>query len=272
MTLNENIVKELNELNSSLASLAGKEVYNVPAGYFEGLAAMVIGRIKALETGTAAEELTHLSPFLGQLSKTMPYNIPAGYFENLQENIEYATTVNDNISSAEELETLSPLLSGLKKDGPFTVPQGYFENLSVGQEPGQAKVISMGMNKPAAKTGSFISRKWFRYAAAAVVTGIIATTAFLFLNQNKIDPTTDSHKWVENKIKKVSTEKLNEFVQLADEEKLDDQSTSIVKVDVKELVKDVPESEIQSLLNDTKLLDDTGNETNTASDDDIMMN
>jgi hypothetical protein len=273
MTPKDNILQELNELNSPLANLTGTEVYTVPAGYFEALADAVLNRIKALEAANATEELAHLSPYLSQLSKAMPYTIPAGYFESLQENIEYATTVNDSISSTEELETLSPLLSGLKKEMPFAVPQGYFDNLPVGQQE-QARVVPMGMNRSSAKGGSFISRKWFKYAAAAVVVGIVTTTAFLFLNRDKIDPN-DTVAIVKNKVKNISSEKLDEFVQLADGEKLADESiaTANVKaVNIKELIKDVPESEIQSLLNDTQLLDDAGNDTNTASGDDIMMN
>lgn len=274
MTTKETILQELNELNSPLVKLTGTEVYTVPAGYFEGLAEAVMNRIKALEAATPADELAHLSPFLAKLSKSMPYTIPAGYFESLQENIEYATTVDTSLSSNEELNTLSPLLSGLKKEMPFSVPEGYFDTLRTGQQE-QAKVVSMTTTSTR-KKGSFFSTKLFKYAAAAVVVGIVTTATLLVLNNSsKVDPN-DTVAVVKKQVRNISAEKLDEFVQLADGEKMVDESSvaanNVKPVNIKELVKDVPESEIQSLLNDTQLLDDAGNDTNTASGDDIMMN
>ena len=69
MTQKDNILQELNELNSSLASLYSKNIYTVPVGYFEGLADQVLGRIKATEATNATDELVHLPPLLSKLSK-----------------------------------------------------------------------------------------------------------------------------------------------------------------------------------------------------------
>ena len=77
--------------------------------------------------------------------------------------------------------------------------------------------------------------------------------------------------WDKKNIKKVSTDKLDEFIELTEEEKsVQGTIASAEKTqDIKELIKDIPENEIQSLLNDTELLDDSN--TDEASDD-IMMN
>lgn len=259
MTQRDNILQELKELQSRLADSTPGNIYSIPEGYFDGLADQVMRRIKALEATNAVDELTLLSPVLSKLSKKMPYTIPAGYFEEME--ISLISSVSTGSQSAkEELETLSPLLSGLKKEMPYSIPAGYFE--------------SLGENRASAKTETKIvslgSRKWIRFAAAAVVTGIIVTTGYFFLSRDKVSVDSDSYKWVKVNTKKVSTEKIDEFIQLTQEEKSGQGTIAAVEKtpDINELIKDIPENEIQSLLNDTELLDDT--DTNIASDETLM--
>ena len=259
MTQNDNILQELKELKSSLAGLAAQNIYSVPNGYFEGLANQVLNRIKAMEAANAAEELGYLSPVLSNISKQLPYAVPAGYFESLEEKLmQTVRNSNDYQTATEELEMLSPLLSGLKKEMPYSVPQGYFENL--------APDINTQINKTETKIISIGSRKWFRYAAAAVITGVIVMAGFMILNKDKVTADKDSFAWVKKNIKKVSTEKIEEFIQLTDVEKSVASTDNKVQ-EVKELIKDVPENEIQSLLNDTQFLDD---DINAASDETMM--
>jgi hypothetical protein len=85
-----NILNELKELNSSLANGNLGNVYQVPPGYFDGLAAQVLGRIQTLsdsisheDEDNAADELKTISPLLSSINKQMPYSVPAGYFEQL---------------------------------------------------------------------------------------------------------------------------------------------------------------------------------------------
>lgn len=239
MTRKDYILQELSELNSSLGANMGQLPYQVPASYFDSLAENVLARIKAMEAATAREELLHLSPLLAGLSKELPYSVPPGYFEKM------AVPANTQ-TAAEELSSLSPLLSGLKKEIPYSVPEGYFENLS--SSPYSVTI------KPQAKVISITSRRWFRLAAAAVVTGVIVMAGFIIKN-SKVDPAENSYAWVKKNTKKVSTEKIEEFVTLATESVA--VTTGIKAQDVKDLIKDVPENEIQSLLNDTQLLDNT---------------
>jgi hypothetical protein len=69
MTQKENILQELNELKSSLATVTPQNIYTVPVGYFEGLAAQVLNHIKAMEAKNAVEELGYLSPLLSNISR-----------------------------------------------------------------------------------------------------------------------------------------------------------------------------------------------------------
>jgi hypothetical protein len=254
-----NILQELKELNSELTAYGQQDTYVVPAGYFDNLLNQVMSRIKALEAVNAADELTHLSPELGKLSKQIPYSIPGGYFETLAERI--LRTIHEGKelqSSIEETESISPFLAGLKKDLPYSVPQGYFETFTPGKgSKATAKVVSLG------------SRKWFRYAAAAVVIGIMATLSIFIIEKNKVSADKDSYAWVKKNIKKVSTENLDEFIQLTENEQTV-AATEIKPQEVKEFIKDIPEEEIQDLLNDTRILDEE--ETNDTAGEESLMN
>lgn len=241
MTNKENILQELNELNSSLANITPQNVYTVPAGYFDALITQVLNRIKALGALSADDELSYLSPSLKNISRKLPYAVPQGYFEGLAENTLELVRENKEYQSAkEELETLSPLLSGLSKKMPYTVPQGYFEE------------IGKKETKPAAKVVSISHRSWFKYAAAAVVTGFIVLTGFLFFNSPKsVDPVEQPYAWVKKNIKKVDKADIDEFVKLADEELFNQSSIAtgpVKSVEIIELMKDVSDKEIQEFL------------------------
>jgi hypothetical protein len=252
MTNRNDILNELKELGSNLTVNPLENIYSVPQGYFEGFASQVLARIKAIEAADAKEELGHLSPYLSGLSNKNPYKVPAGYFEGLEERLKSIVHVTSEFTNGdEELKTLSPLLQELKKENPYTVPEGYFENLS-------APVVKE------TKVVSITSRKWFKMAAAAVVIGIVAITGVLVLNQNKVNIDKDPHAWVEKSMKKVSTEKIDEFIKLAEKETNFDGTVAITTNkpdDIKELVKDIPENELQDFLNDTEALTDESEET-----------
>jgi hypothetical protein len=59
---------------------------------------------------------------------------------------------------------------------PYSVPQGYFEGLVENR------------TRPAAKIVSITHRNWFKYAAAAVVTGLIVLSGLIYLTRKTVDP------------------------------------------------------------------------------------
>jgi hypothetical protein len=262
MTQRDIILQELSELQSSLAHAAIQNVYQVPAGYFDNLIEQVLNRIKALDTENAKEELNYLSPLLNGISKKMPYAVPANFFDGLAESI-IESEKNSYQTPAEELETLSPLLSGLKKEMPYSVPQDYFEELTT--------TINIEATRPAVKVVSITRQKWFRYAAAAVVIGFVAFGGILFFTKKEnIDPVTKSAEWVKNNMKKVSTDDIDKFVELTDEEAPVVASTDVSiemkdKNEIKNLIKDVSDKDIQNFLDETQT-DEPGN------NDDALMN
>lgn len=257
MTQRDNILQELNDLNSQLAGQNPLNVYEVPSGYFENLVAEVMKRIKALEANNAADELAHLSPLLNTISKQNPYTVPAGYFDELGGQLTGIMQSADHLSAEEETASISPLLAGLKKENPYQVPAGYFENLSTD--------IAAKESKPQANVVSFTSRKWFRYAAAAVVTGVVVLAGFLyFTTKNNVSPVEQPYAWVKKSFKKADPKEIEAFVALADEElpnKNDVASNPVNTAEIKELLQDVSEQEIQSFLSETSASEETDSET-----------
>ena len=180
---------------------------------------------------------------LSNVSKKTPYAVPAAYFQYLSENVlQQISEHADHTTSEEEIESLSPLLSSLKNKNPYSLPAGYFENLETGIEKKETKVISV------------TKRRWYRLAVAAVFIGVIVIGGLIFFRAGQVDPKKNPLAWIEKNIdKKVSKEKIDEFVTLVDadnNQKTDDESHAIKHAEIKELMKDVSEKEIQNFLND----------------------
>lgn len=251
MTTRDTILKELEALNSRLPGQdpGGNMPFTVPAGYFEKLPDLLLSRVKSLEDSTVQEETAHLSPRLAQERPANPYTVPAGYFENLPARIMARLEAENNLSAGEELAALSPLLSGLKKENPYTVPEGYFEQALPPQQSAA----------PAGRVISLFRRPLVRLAAAAVVTGIIALTAWLFINAG---PETGEkavarfEKKLNKELEKMSDKELNDFIQLTDPAAaLQDEVVVTNTGDGKDWLKDIPESELKEFLDETAVSD-----------------
>ncbi len=255
MTQRNNILQELNEMNSALANISTGNIYTVPAGYFDGLAATMLNRIKAMNAANAVEELNYLSPSLNTISKQNIYSVPAGYFENLAENLMRSIREgNDQLhkesvgqTAKEEIESLSPLLSGLKKEMPYNVPQGYFETIS-------EKPVREGT-----KVVSITHRKWFRYAAAAVVTGVIALSGFLLFG-NKKDAAERILAKVEKDVNKMDDVEKDNLVDFLDAgmngKETVKVNTGSRSQEIKDLLQDVSEEELKDFQQQTEDIQD----------------
>lgn len=242
MTQSPNILNELKELNSSLAGMAAENAYTVPAGYFESLLGELMNRIRAMEASNPKDELDFLAPVLNDISRQMPYSVPDDYFTGLAESALAGTKQN----AGEELETISPFLAGLKKETPYSIPAGYFDRLRL-----PAKEESQ---RPSVKVVSITNRHWFRYAAAAMVIGVMAI-AGITIYQNKSGNKRSLVK-LENKINKEiknsSDQELNDFLQYTDAG-LDGTEKASANTDIesKELLKDIPDAELKQFIEET---------------------
>ena len=224
MSSNNYIQDELDQLNSKLPRNGQDTVYHVPEGYFEGFAASVLAKIKGTGNFSGpAEEIALLSPLLAGISRKMPYSVPDNYF-------------SDNIVSlpAFTSDEESLVLSFIEKEMPYEVPRGYFASVP--------ETVLEKLNSRR-KTVPFIRRKWMHLAAAAVVAGIITLSGLAYFNSG---PSVKDPVAVE--IKNASTEELNAFVKTTDISMTDENSTAQNNSDVRQLLKDVSDNELEAFL------------------------
>ena len=231
------IKDELNELNSLLPLEKGPELYSVPVGYFEGFAESVVQRLK-IDSLSSSEELEEIAPFLASLPKEMAFSVPAGYFSE----------ATKGLSDWVKEESLPQFLQS-DRQMPFSVPDGYFESLPgiilKKVSPREAKIIPISS-----------SRKWMRYAVAAMVAGIIAVSSVLYFGNNNqpIDPSSESYEWVATNLKNVPNKELDEFINATyiSSSALANTNASD-KTEVRKLLKDISDSEINKFLEEVPL-------------------
>jgi len=142
----DHILNELRAISPVVADVPYRNVFSVHEGYFEDMETELSARISA-----------------ERFQSKNVFSVPEGYFESLEGSILQKIKAGEQETAAEEIRSISPVLADIGNRNIFTVPQGYFEQLNfVAQETTQAKIIRMN---PA--------RSVFRYAAAAVITGLL---------------------------------------------------------------------------------------------------
>lgn len=233
METSPDILDELRTIAPFLESVKNINVFQVPKGYFNDLDS----RISTIV-------------FLNQVEKKETPNVPDGYFNSLSDRI--LSKIKSGAQSAdEEIIALSPPLHKLKQENVFKVPDNYFDGLSdrikekVNLVP--AKVISINPGKVV----SIKVRKWWKYAAAAIVAGIISVTSVEIYHHN----TTNSNE--------------PPYVQLAAEYKTPaafDQGIASLSTD--DIAKYLEKS--TNLLDDESLINNTDTKELPAPDDYLM--
>jgi hypothetical protein len=233
------IQDELKELSSQLPMEKGAELYTVPQGYFENFSASMLQKLGLENTPTSVEELEHLSPMLAGIPKKMPFTVPEGYFNNTTEGL------NEWVKDEE-----TPQFAKVGKQMPYTVPAGYFENLAETLlkkvSPREARVIPISS-----------SRKWMRYAVAAMVAGIITISSVLYFGKDRsVDPMADSYSWLEKNLKNVPDNELDEFLSITyiSNNAIAKTETGY-QTEVRKLVKDIPDKELDKFLEEVTIED-----------------
>ena len=191
-----NILNELRELSPALAAIPMVNVFSVPEGYFDHLPALLLLQTSGTATGSrnnatvpdgyfdslASTIIARIkkesavddeySALLAGIGNNNVFTVPQGYFEGLP------GAIMRRIKSEAVAETseISELVAAIGNKNVFTVPEGYFNTLS--------SDIQSKLAKPAKVVHMGGFRKYARYAAAAVVTGLIAMSAvFIFNNK-----------------------------------------------------------------------------------------
>jgi hypothetical protein len=224
MNTPNDINNELNDLNSQLPSGSDGMPYSVPEGYFEGLAGSIMAKIRGSEAGIEIEEL---SPLLAGISRNTPYYLPENYFEASIENLPALTWDEDSL-----------ILSFVDKALPYKVPSGYFDQLP-------EHILEKVMERKN-KVVPMFQRKWMRLAVAAMITGIITLSGISYFNRGSDVKISNDPVAVE--IEKASTEELNAFIKTSSASIPDDKSTVQNTTEVKQLLKDVSDTELEAFL------------------------
>jgi hypothetical protein len=199
MKSRETILRELREISPMLAEMEPVNVFSVPDGYFESLTDNIsakltslqpsFGAIKQMPQSVPANYFEDLSNRIitrirsgseeteMNIGRQMPNDVPAGYFEELSGNILSRIKKATELSASDEIASLSPALSGISRQMPNDVPAGYFEKFAIDTQK-KAAISS-------AKTISLFSfQSWARYAAAAVMIGVVSLTAIRFMQND----------------------------------------------------------------------------------------
>jgi hypothetical protein len=216
--------------------------FSVPEGYFEGFAKGVLDRIKAGDIPIALmrpgvdEELAEISPVLADAGlvagagRITPYELPEGYFEEL-----------------------SPILSLLKDKNPYTVPQGYFEVLAAETIARTAEPAEQHQHKTRViRMSRDVSRKmsWMRYAAAAVVAGLILTGGWLRFHNGQSGGGKQSTD-IAGSLAKVSDQDLQSFLVDYSTQPVGQSGSPTVQhddADLKNLLGNVPDVELKQYM------------------------
>jgi hypothetical protein len=172
MTHNNAILQELENLGPSLIPLQKIQVYSVPEGFFAGSSEQVLTRVRM--------ENSQILP-----SPVDVMSVPEGYFQHFADSVLKKIKTEGDISAAEEIKELSPALSAAGNDNVFTVPFSYFRDL-----PDQ---LAKHVNQAPAKVVVMKTRSSFaRYAAAAVITGLLGLTTFSLFNNKSENETVNA--------------------------------------------------------------------------------
>jgi hypothetical protein len=190
------------------------------------------------------QELNELGSSLGTLEPGIPYAVPTGYFDNLLPELMKRIHAMEG-SAKTEIETLSPLLAGIKREMPFEVPGKYFGYVPLPQAD-MARVIYMN------------PRKWLRYVAAVFVAGVFIASGLVIYRYNNVEKMPmDKFVYKLNKeIGKMSDLELAEFMEYTDAGLVGDEKVnSTPNDDVKELLEDIPVSELKEFIEETSVID-----------------
>jgi hypothetical protein len=131
-----------------------------------------------------------------------------------------------------ELETVAPLLNTIGRGNVYAIPAGYFEQLDPVPARQEAKIV------PFRK-----ARRWMQYAAAAMISGILVTGAFLYTDTG--NDLTGEKMDVPAELNKVSAGELSSYLDNPDPAQV---AVNDITTDEKNNIKAVSDEELDQYL------------------------
>jgi hypothetical protein len=232
--------------------------FSVPDGYFDSFASRVLDRIKAGQSGASQapeiipalesgegveEELARLSAIVSGISRRTPYQLPEGYFEEI-----------------------SPVLTLIRGKATYQAPAGYFDRLAaetvamVSAEAVKAQTkttvkaveVAPATARATAKVigmgrrkSKIINGNWWKYSAAALVAGLILTLSWPQLHTTRTDehPLGPMPMDLSRVLNKVSDQEIQNY--------MDDQNSILAEpVTNSTATLDINDNDVKSLLGD----------------------
>jgi hypothetical protein len=141
----------------------------VPLGYFNNVSTHIIAKIKNMEQ-LHATELEPMPALLTAVQHINVFKVPANYFDELPITVEQK--INNNI------DTIFEVLKEVNKNNTLLIPAHYFENLP-------QKIIAKATSTPTKIIKISAVKHWYKYAAAAIFTGILSFGIIKFNAPNK---------------------------------------------------------------------------------------
>lgn len=193
MEPNNAIYNELASISSLLASMPTINVYTVPANYFENNETAIVKALNATQPPTGyfdrlAPNIIAKIKLNEQLPLNTPHSIPSILTAIQHINVfkvpnQYFSTLPTVI--LQKIVTLVDatfeVLKNTHKKNTLSTPTNYFENLS-----GQIIVKAKSSNAVVIKNTTF--KKWYKYAAAAILTAIVSFSILKFTANTKQQP------------------------------------------------------------------------------------
>jgi hypothetical protein len=247
MELRKDILDELMELSPVVAGIEKRNVFSVPDSYFDNLNETLLACIS--EEGNSV---------INNFSKDGFFEVPQDYFENLSTSILDKIKAQQPGNAIDEVEvSLSPALLSIQHKNVFKVPAGYFNGLAADilnkVTPAKAKVIS-------------IRTSIFKYAAAAIVTGIMALGVYKFTNHSNHGAIASLDPTIEKGIKMNDAQFDQTLNSLSEDDISNYLQKNVSDGDVAELSSDIDDNSLPSqdqYLSDSKTLDNYLNSSDT---------
>jgi hypothetical protein len=187
-------------------------------------------------------ELSEISQTVAKIPDLPVFSVPENYFSSFPDKM--LILIREDVSV--ETAMISPLLGSLNKNSPFKVPEGYFAGL---EENLRKHALPDKQNNPAPVIQMFRRKQIWKLSVAAMITGLIGISAWLFFSQN-VPVLPSSQVNLSTEWPKVSEEEMTNFLKTIPEMPQPEtlQVAGLESLNVEDMLKDVQDGELQQFI------------------------
>ena len=153
-----------------------QNTFKVPENYFDTLADSIMNRIKRESALSVEDETREISNLVSGIGNTNVYTVPHGYFDNIDEQVISLLSIEEEILSSNASKESGALLAVIGNKNVYTIPAGYFEDV--------ADEVKQKITRPAKVISLYRKISFVKYAAAAVITGILGLSIISVMDKN----------------------------------------------------------------------------------------